>query len=59
MTCTLLEKIYSNKETGEKIINYLNKDDILNLSYCSKSLNSIINQNNYLLLNILNTSRIP
>ncbi len=59
MTCLLFEKIYSNQEIGKKIFNYLNKDDILNLSFCSKSLNSIINKNNYLLLGIINTRRIP
>ena len=59
MTCLLFEKIYSNKETRKKILNYLTKDDILNLSLCSKTLNSINNQNNYLLLEIINTRRIP
>ena len=59
MTCLLFEKIYSNKETRKKILNYLTKGDIINLSLCSKSLNSINNQNNYLLLEIINTRRIP
>ncbi len=37
-------------------LNYLDKEDIINLSKCNKSTNNFVNENNFLFRNLLLTS---
>ena len=46
-------KLFFNCIKSSNTINYLEKEDIINLSKCSKSVNSFVEENNLLLLNLL------
>ena len=37
-------------------LNYLDKEDIINLSKCNKSTNNFVNENNFIFRNLLLTS---
>ena len=53
------EVIYSKKNISKEIFNYLTKDELVNLSLCSKTFNSIINKENYIFLEVFGSSRAP
>jgi hypothetical protein len=53
------EIIYSKRKISKEIFNYLTKEELTNLSLCSKSLYSIINKENYIFLEVLGSSRAP
>jgi len=51
--------IFEDEKIAKYIIKYLRKEDILNLSFCSKNINFKINERNHLLIEIIGTSRTP
>ncbi len=55
----IFKRVFSNDKITKKIYNYLTKEDLLNLSLCSKTLNTTINEGNLILLKIISCSRAP
>ena len=43
----------------DSLMNYLDKNDIYNLTLCSKEINSKLTERNQLLLEIIGESRVP
>ena len=51
------KQIFLNSINISNSLNYLEKEDIINLSKCSKSTNTFVNSNYFLIRNILQTSQ--
>ncbi len=51
--------LFQNDKLIDSLMNYLDKNDIYNLTLCSKDINSKLTDRNQLLLEIIGESRVP
>ena len=54
-----IKTIFQDDKLIDSLMNYLNKNDIYNLTLCSKEINSKLTERNQLLLEIIGESRVP
>ena len=47
------KKYFLDNLKNKNIVNYLDKDDLINLSQCSKEINFILNKNDYMTKSII------
>ena len=54
-----IKTIFQDDKLIDSLMNYLDKNDIYNLTLCSKEINSKLTERNQLLLEIIGESRVP
>ena len=54
-----IQIIFQDDKLIDSLMNYLDKNDIYNLTLCSKEINSKLTERNQLLLEIIGESRVP
>ena len=54
-----IKTIFQDDKLIDSLMNYLDKNDIYNLTLCSKDINSKLTDRNQLLLEIIRESRVP
>ena len=54
-----IKTIFQDDKLIDSLMNYLDKNDIYNLTLCSKEINSKLTERNQLLLEIIGKSRVP